>query len=1020
VIFDQNGHIIDSRLSKIVQPEDFLVSTPRDPAQPSDGDGPKDDGSRWQSTARRDESASRLQDIAKQLAELAQKERQPAVPRLAAAAPGVNRVEDESALDRVLERLDDNERQTVEAFSAVNERLTVLGRQIATLPQAQGFERPEDVPGYSALESAIRNVVEHIEVSEKRTRESLKAMQDRLGELAEQSAAQPRADFAQRTAPVLANLDARLTELANRLLRTESALQANMPDQVRREIALLAERIDSVKGAADQIAKQSQSTAAGVARSELREVETRLLATLRETQATASAPGAAGSDISHIKGEIGGLSRRMEEIRSTSASERDLQALRLSFEHLSTRVAQGPDVKPLAEMDRRLGELGRRLEQVSAAMGNAASISDMDARLVELGRRVDQALVAPPGAGGLEGLEQNIAAVSERISRTENQLAHIATMEQAIRQLYEGLEQSRARASQTVEEAASRTVDRMLLASRQQAARSPELKALEEGLRAVRDSSIGADRRNQETLAAVHETLSQIVEKIAELEGNSRGPGTAPTRPLHVFVPEPPVQQPARRDEGRAAVPGRADHPAADAPGEGGEPLSTGDDFIAAARRAAQAASARPMTLKSESGPAVTRTEDENNSLLGRFRKTEKFDAGPTSVDALRRFANDSRKTMRRRLIVTGTVLLVAVSAFALSMLSRSSAPPQGRAIEAPDGAIPGVESPAPEPERQGLVDLPADPILTGALPSSGDGNAVALPPPETGTQALRTAAANGNAVAQFIVASRYLEGEGVVPDPASAAFWYGQAAASGLAPAQYRLATLYERGKGVAQDSGAALAWYERAAAQGNIKSMHNAAVISIGGDLGPADYGRALTLFTAAAERGLADSQFNLAILYERGLGTTVDNAEAVFWYRLAGNQGDAQAGERAAKLEKLLSPKVLSQLEKSFAAWSPQPVDDSANVVKNVDPAWKDPDMTVSLSGAAVPLASRPASQDLVAEAQQLLLELGFNAGTPDGRLSIQTVAALREFQAQSGLEVTGEVTLELLEAMRAVSG
>ena len=1010
VIFDQNGHMIDSPASKNLQPEDFFLSTPQDPVPSPDDGAAKEEAPRWPPVNRRDDSALRLQDIAKQLAELAQKERH-AVGAQPAAAPERSRVEDDHAFDRVLERIDDNERQTVEAFTAVNERLTVLGRQIASLPRSQGFERPEDVPGYSALESAIRNVVEHIEVSEKRTRESLKAMQDRLSELSEQAAAQPRGDFAQRTAPVLASLETRVTELSNRLMRTESAMQASMPEQVRREIGQLAERIDSVKSAADQIARQAQSTAAGVARSELREVETRMLATLRETQATAAAPGAASADVSQIKSEIGGLARRMDEIKANSATERDLQALRLSVEHLTTRVVQGPDMKPLAEMDRRLGELGRRLDQVAAATGDAAPITDIEARLAEIGKRVEQAMRSQPDQGGLEALEQNIAAVSERVARTEDQLGHIQTMEQAIRQLYNSLEQNQARASQTAEDVAGRTVERMLLASRQQMARSPELKALEEGLRAVRESSIGADRRNQETLAAVHETLSQIVEKIAELESSARGPGAPPSQPIRVFPAEPQLQQPARREDIRQEAPATADKPAPEAAADGAEPLSTGDDFIAAARRAAQAAALRPTALRSEFTPAVATPEEDGNALLDRFRKTEKYDAGLTSVDALRKSANDSRTTMRRRLLVAGAVLLAAVSAFAFNMLVQSPSTPPSRSIEAPA---------APTPDRQSLGDLPSDPIITAALPSTAQANAVQLPPPETGTEALRAAASDGDAAAQFIVASRYLDGEGVAPDPASAAFWYGQAAASGLAPAQYRLATLYERGKGVARDPSAALAWYERAAGQGNIKSMHNAAVIILGGKAAPVDHAKALGLFTAAAERGLADSQFNLAILHERGLGTPADNAEAVFWYRLAGRQGDAQADQRAAKLEATLSPQDRSQLEKRLASWFPQPSDDSANVVASVDPAWKDPDMTVSLSGAAVPLSPAPGSNDLVAEAQQLLIELGFNVGTPDGRLSSQTIAALREFQAQSGLEITGEVTPELLEAMRALSG
>jgi localization factor PodJL len=847
------------------------------------------------------------------------------------------------------------------------------------------------VPGYSALESAIRNVVEHIEVSEKRTRDSLKSMQDRMSELAAQAALQPDREDHQRMAPVLAQIEARVVELSNRLQHTESTLQAGMPEQLRREFGQIVERIDSVKASADQMARQAQNAATGIARSELREIETRVLATLKEAQAAAAAPGAAAPDFGQFKGEIGALARRMDEIKANSATERDLHALRLAVEHLSSRVAQVPDMRPLADIDHRLAELGQRVEQTIRQQSDPRA---------------------------MEALEQNIASVSERVSRTEEQLRHIETMEQAIRQLYGSLEQSRELTSQTAEQAASRTVERML-SSGAPVASSPELKALEDGLRAVRESAAGAERRNQDMLAAVHETLSQIVEKIAELEAGTAGPSMPPPAAARAFAAEPAPPPPQAKPDVYQAPPAFTAEPGP-AP-SGAAPLASGDDFIAAARRAAQAAASRPSALRAEFAPMAQAPEEEGGlSLLRRFHKRERPDAAGLSGSALAgNGAGDQAKAARRRrLLLAGVVLLAAVSAFAFNMLVRTPAPPPAppSVIEVPDQQ----QQPELPPERQGLLDLPSDSIVTGALPSPVAANPVRLPPPETGTEALRSAAANGDAAAQFIIASRYFDGEGVAPDAAKAAFWYEQAAESGLAPAQYRLGTLYERGAGVAQDAGLALSWYERAARQGNVKSMHNAAVISIGGQAGPADHGRALALFSAAAEQGLRDSQFNLAILHERGLGTREDKAEAVFWYRLAALQGDTDAAARAAVLSKSLGAEELSGLEARLSAWAPKPSDDSANVVAILDPAWKEPASSVLLSTAAVPLSPPPADAELVAEAQQLLLALGFNVGRPDGRLGSRTLAALRQFQQQSGLDVTGEITPEVLDAMREQAG
>ena len=1001
VILDQNGNNVDSVLAREGHPEvSFLSASPHDTDPPSIGGVLRDDPPRRPAAARRDDSALTLQDIARQLADLAQKERQSAPARPIEPERGRS-AEDEEAFARLLERIDDNERQTVEALTAVNERLSIMGQQVAMQPRAEAFARPEDVPGYSALESAIRNVVEHIEVSERRTRDSLKAMQDRLSELAEQAARRPGEEDHQRTAPVIAQLEARVAELSNRLQRTESSLQSGLPEQLRRELGQIAERIESVKSSADHVVKQAQSAAAGAARSELREIETRVLASLREAQAAASATAAATPEIGQLKGEIGGLSRRMDEIRASSATERDLHALRLAVEHLSSRVSQAPEPHPLAEVDRRLDELGLRLDQVAAATGGTAHVMDIEARMAEIGQRVEQAMLHHADPQAMALIEQNITALGERVGRTEEQLRHIETMEHAIRQLYDSLEQSRELTSQAAEEAASRTVERMLATGTPNQP-SPELMALEEGLRAVRESAAGAERRNQETLAAVHETLSQIVEKIAELERGSPRPSPAPAAaPSYASEPQPAVQQgaPVYRPEAPAAVPEA-------------EPLSTGDDFIAAARRAAQAAASRPSALRAEFGPAVQSQKPQGRtSVLGRLYDRETVEVPPEDSVSLRPVAqkDTGNSARRRRLLLAGVLLLAAVSAFAYNMLVRKPAPPPPppSAIEQPAQPDAGAT-----PQRQGRVDLPPDTFRTASL--------AMLPPPETGTQALRSAAAKGDAAAQFIVASRYLDGIGIAADPAKAAFWYGQAAASGLAPAQYRLATLLERGKGLAQNFVLALSWYERAARQGNVKSMHNAAVISLGSEAGAADYAKAFELFSAAASRGLRDSQFNLAILYESGKGVGTDVAEAVFWYRLAALQGDSDAAARAATLAKGLGREALSRIDQRLAAWMPEPSEDHANAVAVLDPAWKDPESTVLLSGVAEPALPPPPGVDLVAEAQQLLLELGFNVGTPDGKLGSRTVAAIRQFQELSGLAVTGVVTPEVIAEMRDRAG
>lgn len=202
------------------------------------------------------------------------------------------------------------------------------------------------------------------------------------------------------------------------------------------------------------------------------------------------------------------------------------------------------------------------------------------------------------------------------------------------------------------------------------------------------------------------------------------------------------------------------------------------------------------------------------------------------------------------------------------------------------------------------------------------------MPPAAIGTTALRNAAASGERLAEFEVASRFAEGKGVAQDLRLAFVWYRRAAAHGLAAAQFRLGAYYERGIGTSADIARAKVWYHRAADQGHIKAMHNLGVLTIGDSPDADDFITAARLFSQAAEHGLADSQFNLAILYETGRGVAKDVAESYKWFTLAARQGDKDAGQHVARIKAMLEAVDLKAAEDKVAAWRPLTADPGVN--------------------------------------------------------------------------------------------
>lgn len=1036
----------------------------------------------------RSETTIRLEDIAQQLSRLAQREQEAAAIR--AYEPPPARQADEEAINRILARIESNERQQVEAFSAVNDRLSNLGRQLAATPAAPAFEKPEDVPGFQALEAAVRNIVDHIEISERRTRDSLKSMQDRMGDMASR-AAMANSDELVRAAPAFASLEARLNDLAGRVLRNEQAAER---DDLRGELANLGHRIDGVQRHAEQMAATAHANATHAAQRELRDIETRIQTLLHETQATMEGHAAGVADLQRVKSEVEGLTQRIEQVREAAASEHDMNALRVAVEQLSSRLAQGADLRPLADMDRRLADLTHRLEQTQHSARHNPQLGELENRIAELDHRLAEVLRVQHDGKAVAALEQQLGDVGDRIARTEQQLGHLDTIERAITQLFDGLEQHRTHTSRALEETARRATN---LAAPPPLGDTAEIRALQQGLQAVRDSAEQSDRRSQETLEAVHETLEQIVSKLAELETSAAGhqvaarlaqqaaapaaaaawaaeplPAVAPqdfvAPPFEPATPAPapsPAPQPTPFDAA-SAVPGLAlPHdpalpPLAAAPepelAPGADSLA-GDDFIAAARRAAQAAAGR-ATPVTERPPIKAGANSRLGQVLtflkpSKTKKKKSEAAAPTGtvrtvpiLDAPR-----SGDATRRKLILAGIVLLAAVSALTFNMLGRTVAPaPEAPAVEqngpvqeAPPAAAPA----APAPGQSSRLDLPqqaqdiasligdtadvtgslgaakTDASLASLIVEPGTASSkVEMPPPESGPEALRRAAANGDAKAQFVIASRYLDGEGLTQDVTKAAYWYQEAASRGLAPAQYRVATLFERGRGVPKDVATAMVWYERAAGNGNVKSMHNAAVLAAGNELGMPDYDKAFRLFKEAAEHGLKDSQFNLAVLYERGLGSKIDSAEALFWYLTAAQASDADAGSRAETLAKSLPADVVATIRKRAADWQPMPDKEDANAVAVTEPSWQGPGggSNVTVTPAPAPAAApqaEPQSLNPVKAVQELLMKLGFNVGDADGRMGTRTANAIRLYQLQSGLKVTGDISPELIDAMKS---
>lgn len=269
--------------------------------------------------------------------------------------------------------------------------------------------------------------------------------------------------------------------------------------------------------------------------------------------------------------------------------------------------------------------------------------------------------------------------------------------------------------------------------------------------------------------------------------------------------------------------------------------------------------------------------------------------------------------------------------------------------------------------------------------------------------QTLETAAASGDAIAQFQLGLSHLE----AGRDAEAVRLIRLAANQNQPAAQYRLAKLYEAGIGVEVNGKTAKSLLMRSAKADNRIAMHDLGhYFATGADGSSPDIAQAVKWFSQAAERGVLDSQFNLGVLYQGGSGVDLSLSDAYFWYTIAGMQGDNIAKQRSEAIKPELSSDNLGAVQARIKAFAPKPVNNTANgVFTNLPWIQKKPKLDTEASVKAT---------------QKILASLGYNVGKPDGAMGPNTRNAIIKFERANGLPETGLVNAGLIARLELAAG
>jgi peptidoglycan hydrolase-like protein with peptidoglycan-binding domain len=165
--------------------------------------------------------------------------------------------------------------------------------------------------------------------------------------------------------------------------------------------------------------------------------------------------------------------------------------------------------------------------------------------------------------------------------------------------------------------------------------------------------------------------------------------------------------------------------------------------------------------------------------------------------------------------------------------------------------------------------------------------------------------------------------------------------------------------------------------------------------------NYVRAYQEFKQSADAGNSLAQFMMGRLYAEGRGVVMDNTAAYMWYDLSASNGNSRAIAARDSIAAQLDADELDRAQTLAAEWrANRPGNSSVPVAAPTAPAYTPTSQPYSLRNV-----------------QAALYNLGYAVGTPDGVIGPKSRAAIRAYQVDSGLPVSGEPSIALYEKLQA---
>jgi localization factor PodJL len=586
-----------------------------------------------------------------------------------------------------------------------------------------------------------------------------------------------------------------------------------------------------------------------------------------------------------------------------------------------------------AWLEKRLGDVARRLQQSLSEMDPARALSALSERIDRFEQHVDAAIqdvTSRTDVERLKAVEAHVGELAARVDHSQDLLARLDTIDARIGELAQHLDEAQQRsaaapglseeAAQSLATAAAEQAVAHVVAALP-APPPPDTRpgTRLDGLETLFNEYIAERRQSEEqtagVLQAIEEALAHIGDRVEALEV----PGSAPLPAEAAGYTDPFLNGDplvAAYAEGRRAL----------APRLYGQTLDASD--YVAAPVAAAGDSSLPVTLPAEPEPAYdapaagegwSRDDFSASAVRERLKAHTQTKVTPEAAPQVATSALPPRRSPRRPpkpstatgenarlglLIAVGVALLVCAGYLIFDAISdrqseqrgaklmRQGSMPQAT-IASTFSVVPLVEAavargPAAEGEPRHPVAATPPPRTTGAIAISAEastthaGRMIPLAGPLAAALSTRV-----NPVAP--------PAETAAParlPPTIAPASVRQAAENGDPAAAFQIGARFAEGRAVQQNFSNAFVWYRRAALQGHVEAQYRLAVLYEHGAGIGADVRQAKHWYERAAAQGHVTSMYNLAVLEAGPNAGTPDYAAAVRWFKEAAARGLADS--------------------------------------------------------------------------------------------------------------------------------